>query len=95
MLAEDGIVIFTMMASKHYYYRFRTGEINDGLCTVDVPGKWSTPTAINFVTSEDDMLLKFSMFEKVFTGHYDMSYYDFNIPVDATLHYYFVGKNRE
>jgi SAM-dependent methyltransferase len=94
MLSPDGIVIFTMMTSNHYFYEYRASEEIDGRYAVDVPGKWVTPHSINFTQDEDDLLQKFALFQKVFTGYYDMSYFDGDIEAKSTKHFYFVGQKR-
>lgn len=89
LLSDDGLVIFTMMGSKNYYYEKidRITGSEDGLYKVDLGGRLEDETYINFIHDEEELIEKFGQFKKEIVG-----YYDFYMKEGSSLHYYYVGK---
>lgn len=93
MLLPEGLVIFTMMGSKNYYYdKIKNENIlhQSGMSRVILGGRLEEESYINFVEDEKGLIQKFNMFEKVFVG-----YYDFYMEEGSSFHYYFIGKKVE
>lgn len=98
-LKKDGFVFFTMMSCQFYYWNYsnKTSDIN-GLTKVCVDKDErlkinhqhkSYNNYINFTKDEDDLKMKFKMFEPVLIGYYDQSYDS----IRSGHHYTFFGKN--
>lgn len=85
MLEKDGIVLFTMPSEKHYYFLY-SKEGTDGLRKVSLSGRYDFVEYANFCRDEDDMIDKFRVFNKIFTG-----YFDYKAPEGSTLSYFFIG----
>lgn len=92
ILTPDGLVIFTMMGSKNYYYKNidNTTPIQDGISKVILGGRLEDEAYINFVDTEEELIEKFNVFEKVLTG-----YYDFTMEEGSSFHYYYIGKKKQ
>ncbi len=86
MLKDDGIVVFTMMSTKNYYYNTSEKVKNNGLTKVTLEGRLNETTYINFVENEEDMINKFKLFKPLKVG-----YYDFLTSEGSSFHYYFIG----
>jgi 2-polyprenyl-3-methyl-5-hydroxy-6-metoxy-1,4-benzoquinol methylase len=89
MLMNDGIVIFSMMGPKNYYYSLAAPEIEDGLQKVTVTGRLNEVTYINFVENETELQEKFKLFDPIFIG-----YYDILIREGSGFHYYYIGRKK-
>ena len=87
MLKPDGFVYFTMMGKQNYYYKLAKSEKHDGLQKVTLTGRLNETSYINFIGSEEELKQKFSIFEPVFVG-----YYDITLPEGSSYHYFFTGK---
>lgn len=87
MLKEDGLVFFTMMGTKNYYYGLTDENCRDGLRTVHLPARIGGSVSINFTASEEELARKLRLFRPDFIG-----YYDWASPEGSTFHYYFVGR---
>ncbi|WP_051542012.1 class I SAM-dependent methyltransferase [Clostridium lundense] len=88
LLNDNGIVIFTMMASKNYYYNLAQKCDNEtGLYKVELKGRLNETSYINFVKDEEDMKNKFGVFQSLYTGCYD-----FSMKEGSSLHYFFIGR---
>lgn len=87
LLKDDGVVFFTMMGTKNYYYGLSGEECHDGLKTVHLPERIGGSVSINFTDSEDELVHKLQPFHPDFIG-----YYDWASPEGSTFHYYFVGR---
>lgn len=89
VLAPGGIVVFTMMGSQNYYYNLIDYKVKpqDGLNKVQLGGRLEDEAYINFVESEEELVKKFGIFNKVLTG-----YYDFSMEEGSSYHYYFIGQ---
>lgn len=86
LLEDDGMVYFTRMGKKNYYYdkslpfENKVRQVNFG----------KGDQYILFCDDKKDVNKLFNTFKPVFTG-----YYDYETPSGSTLHYYFIGgKNR-
>lgn len=86
MLKDNGIVFFTMMGTKNYYYDLTDETCCDGLKKVHLPDRIGGCVSINFTASEDELARKLLPFRPGFIG-----YYDWVSPEGSTFHYYFVG----
>jgi len=89
MLEDDGFVYFTMMGKQNYYYKHAKPEKHDGLQEVTLTGRLNETTYINFIGSEEELTKKFSIFEPVFCGYYDLT-----LPEGSSYHYFFTGKKK-
>ncbi|WP_313757482.1 class I SAM-dependent methyltransferase [Tissierella sp.] len=91
MLTTEGLVVFTMMGSKNYYYNNIDHNISsqDGIYKVALGGRLEGEAYVNFINSKDELVEKFNIFEEVLTG-----YYDFYMKEGSSFHYYFIGKKR-
>jgi len=73
---KPGAIIYaTMMGTGHYMYSY-SHEYRDGLRSVafDLPRLSISEYYVNFTHSEEELISKFSMFEKVHIGFYDAKF---------------------
>lgn len=90
LLKEEGIVIFTMMSTKNYYFSHVVKEKEkNGLSLVRLRGRLNEDAYINFIKDEEELEKKFKLFEKDRIG-----IYDFTMEEGSSQHYYFVGRKK-
>ncbi len=87
ILTDNGIVIFTMMSNKNYYYDCVEKKFDNGLSKVVLEGRLNETTYINFTEDFEDLKRKFSIFTPIFCGLYDMILLE-----GSSEHLYFIGK---
>jgi SAM-dependent methyltransferase len=88
---KPGSAIYaTMIGSKCWYYD-KSVEYKDGLREVimDTPRLKVRDYFVNFTSSKEDLLRKFSMFEKMHVGYYDAHYIETE---GSEFHWTFIGK---
>lgn len=96
MLKPGGHVFFTMISPKNYYFRLAK-EYKDGLYKVTINDdnfKKRQPKTIHsqyiiFTQDEDDLKRKFSLFEPLEIGYYDI---EFTKKEGSGHHYIFFGQ---
>lgn len=90
-MKRGGIIYATMIGTGHYLYNYSV-EHKDGLSKIEFKsprlGEVKNYFA-NFTYSEEDLLKKFSMFEKRHIGYYDDK---FREDEGGRFHYTFVGQ---
>ena len=92
MLEENGIVLFTMIGPKSYYFRHVSHIVNDDFHEVILDnGRLKETTYINFTMDENHMLKRFSMFEKIQLGFYSSCIVEQD---GSDFHYLFIGRKR-
>lgn len=87
MLKDEGMVVFTMMSNKNYYYNNITETLDNGLSKVVLTGRLNETSYINFTKDFDDLKRKFAIFKPFFCGMYDMTMLE-----GSSEHLYFIGK---
>ena len=88
---KPGAVIYaTMMGPKHRMYQYAK-EYKDGLSLIEfnTPRLQISDYYINFTYSEEELIKKFDLFEKVHVGFYHTKYRE---DEGANFHYTFVGR---
>jgi len=88
---KPGAIIYaTMMGTRHYMYQHSKDHI-DGLRRVEyqLPRLSVKDYYVNFTRSEEELLDKFSIFEKIHVGFYDAKYRE---DEGSTFHYTYVGR---
>ena len=91
---KPGAILYaTMMGPGHYMYE-HSQPYKDGLRKVDfsLPRLQVSDYYVNFTHSEDELIDRFSMFEKVHVGFYDAKYRE---DEGRSFHYTFVGQTRK
>jgi len=88
-LNNNGIVFFTMMGNKNYYYNHIKEDMKDGRHKVVLSGRLNEESCINFIKDQEDMVKKFHMFELYFIG-----YYDYILRKGSSFHYIFIGRKK-
>lgn len=91
---KPGAILYaTMMGPGHYMYE-HSQPYKDGLRKVDfsLPRLQVSDYYVNFTHSEDELIDRFSMFEKVHVGFYDAKYRE---DEGGSFHYTFVGRAKE
>lgn len=90
LLAENGIVFFSMMSSLHYFNKFIIEKYDNGLSKVELKGRINGEVYVNITDGEESLIKKFSLFSPLYTG-----YYDFCLAKgDSRHHYVFTGRKR-
>ena len=91
MLKPGWFVYFTMMGSKCYYFEHATYDSNHDMYKVEFETirLKVQPHFINFTMDEDDLKKKFSMFEPLHVGYYDLKLRE---DEGSDFHYTFFGK---
>lgn len=85
-LNKDGIVLFTMMSSKNYYYENIEESLSNGLSKVVLTGRLNEKSYVNFTKNFDELKKKFSLFMPLYCGIYDMTMLE-----GSSEHMFFVG----
>jgi SAM-dependent methyltransferase len=88
---KPGAVIYaTMMGSKCWYYN-NSADYGDGLreVNIDTQRLKIKDYFVNFTHSEEDLLHKFSMFERIHVGYYDAHYIETE---GSDFHWTFIGR---
>jgi len=88
-LNKNGIVFFTMMGKKNYYYDNIKEDMRDGRHRIVLSGRLNEESYINFTKDAEDMVRKFEMFEPYFIG-----YYDYLLREGSSFHYVFIGRKK-
>lgn len=92
MLGQNGVVVFSMMGMRCYYYNHVTRDMGNGLQEVTLKGRLNETTYINFVSDEEDLVSRFEMFDRVSVGWYGAQ-------IDDTegegFHYLYIGKKKQ
>ncbi|MCH7849434.1 MAG: class I SAM-dependent methyltransferase [Planctomycetes bacterium] len=91
---KPGAILYaTMMGPGHYKYE-HSQPYKDGLRKVEfsLPRLQASDHYVNFTHSEDELIDRFSMFEKVHVGFYDAKYRE---DEGASFHYTFVGRAKK
>lgn len=89
-LRPGGIIWATMIGTKCWYYE-NSVDAGNGLREV----RFQRPRVsvdryfIQFTSSEEDLLAKFHLFEKVHVGYYDACYHE---DEGSDFHYFFIGR---
>jgi len=90
MLNEGGVVYFTMIGVKNYYFQYSHELENmDGIWEVNLKGRVEDTTYINFTKDEEDLKSKFPVFEPYF-----ISYYDNAAREGSGFHFQYIGKKK-
>lgn len=90
MLKPGGIIYVTMMGTGHYMYG-HAKPFKNGLSKVDfdMARLKVKDYYINFTHSEEQLVERFGLFERVHVGYYDAKYRE---DEGASFHYTFVGR---
>ena len=99
MLKPNGLVFFSMMGVKHYYYKYYSEKKHkNGLTTINLQKDLSFKKRqkkniykhyINITKSESHLIARMSMFKKLSLGFYDYSVGDSKM---QAYHHTFLGK---
>ena len=99
MLKPNGVVFFSMMGVKHYYYKYYAEKkYPNGLATINLQKDLSFKKRqkkdiykhfINITKSEKHLVARMSMFKKLALGFYDYSVGDSKL---QAYHHTFLGK---
>ena len=94
-LRPGGLVFFTMIGAKNYYFTKHTKQIHDGeTCEVLIEDPahrlCGLRELVYVVRDEEHLKSLFSEFECINLGYFDMSMFD----VTGNFHWIFVGKKR-
>jgi len=89
-MKPGSIIYATMMGPGHYMHEY-SKEYKDGLRRIEfrLPRLQRKNYYVNFTYSEEDLINKFSLFEKVHVGFYDAKYRE---DEGGSFHFTFVGK---
>jgi SAM-dependent methyltransferase len=94
MLKPGGLIFVSMMGTGHHYYG-RSTPAASGMRRVSFKTERITvdDLYVNFTHSEEELLSRFAMFQRVHLGYYDLKYRE---DEGGSFHYTFVGrKSRE
>lgn len=94
-LRPGGLVFFTMLGARNYYFTHHTKRIHDGeTCEVVIEDPshrlYGLKELVYVVRDEEHLRRLFSDFECVNIGYFDMSMFD----VKSNFHWIFVGRKR-
>ena len=85
-LKPAGVLIATMMGTKHYFYP-RSTPAGDGLRKVVLSEDPKDQFFLRFTESEEHLREQFALFEPLHVG-----FYDINLCQDSGFHYVFIGR---
>jgi SAM-dependent methyltransferase len=91
MLTNDGVVVFTMIGTTHYYYSHVTADLGDGLKEVSLKGRLNDTTYIRFFESQDEVVERLAQFEKISIGWYANH---IDEEEGTGFHYLFIGRKK-
>lgn len=79
-----------MMGKKHWYFEHAKKNY-DGLYEINIHNKRIEISNyyLNFIHSKEEMLKKFSLFEKIYIGYYDSF---FREDEGSNFHYTYIGR---
>jgi len=94
-LKPGGLVFFTMLGARNYYFTHHTKQIHRGeTCEVVIEDPshrlYGLKELIYVVRDEEHLRRLFSDFECINTGYFDMSMFD----MKSSFHWIFVGRKR-
>jgi cyclopropane fatty-acyl-phospholipid synthase-like methyltransferase len=89
MLKPGGYIYATMMGTQAYFSKYAT-PAEDGMSCVNFKNDRITykDLYVNLTESKEDLEKKFSMFKKIYIGHYDRDYRN----EGSEFHYTFTGQ---
>ena len=86
ILADHGIVYFTMISKEHYLYKLSSPISNSQLRRVKHTSRVAEDTEVLFINSKEHLKELFSNFEPYFIGSYDTQ-----MKEGSRKHYQFLG----
>ena len=89
VLNPGGLVYFTMIGTKSYYYDNSFPLPNSDLRRVTLKGRLNEVTDILFIDNEQQLVDTFNLFDPLFVGHYDISMRE-----GSGFHYQYLGRKR-
>ena len=91
-MKPNAVFYATMMGTKSQFYK-HSREAEDGLSLVELDySRFSVRDYyLNFTKSEEELVSKFGMFEKIHVGYYDFS---FREDEGSNFHYTYIGKKK-
>ena len=87
---KPGAIIYASMMGTRCYFYNHAKPLNDGLYAINFKNDRieCNDLSITFVRDENELREKFSLFKKVYIGHYDRNYRE----EGSEFHYTFVGQ---
>lgn len=87
MLVPGGLVYFTMMGTKSYYYDCADTKKYNGLQKVTLTGRLNETSYIRFINNEKELMKIFNLWDCLWIGFYSYSKRE-----GASFHWQFLGR---
>jgi SAM-dependent methyltransferase len=90
ILNPNGLVFFTMLGTKNYYYSNSIPLPNSDLRRITLTGRLNEVTDAIFIKDEKELVDTFNLFDPLFVGHYDVSMRE-----GSGFHFQYLGKKKK